>query len=316
MHHDVSVVVPAFNAERHLPGCLDALIAQDYPGDRLQIVVVDNGSTDKTRSIIEGYEVTPVEEPKRGSYRARNAGVAVARGDLIAFTDADCVVAPDWVRELDRAFTEQPLADAMMGYTGAANAGFWADLEQRNFEAFWYRPGEHGPVLRRNGIDTRNCALRADALAELGGFDPEVGFCGDLELSTRLRAGGRTIGFNAAMRARHHNRTELDPILRIKRDHARAFVRIAASQPQGLASSDLPCDFSRFLGIDNRTVHGLGLRCAQLGLFALSGTLQLSLRTLSRVESRPDPLAVRLFKTACGIEWERVILEHRRNEVR
>jgi len=98
---DVSVVVPCFNSESYIAECLEALCNQDHPRERYEIILVDNGSDDRSLEIARKFpRVQCLSEPKRGSYSARNRGVAAARGEVIAFTDSDCAPAPDWVRNM------------------------------------------------------------------------------------------------------------------------------------------------------------------------------------------------------------------------
>src|SRR5205823_6291281 len=97
----VSVIVPAFNAERTIGDCLAALVGQDYPRERLEIIAVDNRSTDRTAAVMCAYPVRVVAERRvQSSYAARNAGLAEARGAILCFTDADCLPDTGWVRAL------------------------------------------------------------------------------------------------------------------------------------------------------------------------------------------------------------------------
>jgi glycosyltransferase involved in cell wall biosynthesis len=98
---DVSVVVPCFNSELYISECLEALCNQDHPRERYEIILVDNGSDDRSLEIARKFpRVQCLSEPKRGSYAARNRGIANARGEVIAFTDSDCAPARDWVRNM------------------------------------------------------------------------------------------------------------------------------------------------------------------------------------------------------------------------
>lgn len=100
----VSVVIPVLNGEGHLSACLDALRRMDYPAERHEILVVDNGSTDRTADVLSRYPVRALYEPRRGTSHARNRGIMAARGDIVAFTDADCVPTTGWLREIVRGF--------------------------------------------------------------------------------------------------------------------------------------------------------------------------------------------------------------------
>jgi glycosyltransferase involved in cell wall biosynthesis len=101
----VSVIVPVLNGERTLRACLVSLLATDYPSDRREIIVVDNGSTDRTAEIIRSVPVRYVHEARRGPSRARNRGIAESTGEILAFTDADCVASTGWLRELVAGFS-------------------------------------------------------------------------------------------------------------------------------------------------------------------------------------------------------------------
>jgi glycosyltransferase involved in cell wall biosynthesis len=102
----VSVVIPVLNGEDHLAGCLNALCRVDYPADRHEILVVDNGSTDRTAEILGRYPVRALHEPRRGTSQARNRGITEATGDIVAFTDADCVPTTGWLREIANGFDD------------------------------------------------------------------------------------------------------------------------------------------------------------------------------------------------------------------
>ena len=110
-----SVVVPAHDAEATVEDCARSLLALDYPPELLEIVVVDDGSRDLTRALLEamGDAVVVVAQAHRGRAAARNAGVRAARGEVIAFTDADCAVEPAWLSEL-----VAPLSDPAAGIAG------------------------------------------------------------------------------------------------------------------------------------------------------------------------------------------------------
>jgi glycosyltransferase involved in cell wall biosynthesis len=96
----VSVIVPVLNGAAHVGRCLEALCAQTYPAERLEILVVDNGSDDETRAVVRRYAVRlTVERSARSPYVARNTGLALAEGDVLAFTDSDCVPDKRWIEQ-------------------------------------------------------------------------------------------------------------------------------------------------------------------------------------------------------------------------
>ena len=102
-----SVIIPVLNGERTIRDCLVSLLRMDYPVDRREILVVDNGSTDGTAGVVAGLAVTYSWEGRRGAPCARNTGIKASRGAIVAFTDADCVVSRGWLRELVQAIEEE-----------------------------------------------------------------------------------------------------------------------------------------------------------------------------------------------------------------
>jgi glycosyltransferase involved in cell wall biosynthesis len=94
----VSVIIPVLNDAEALQVCLQRLEEQTYPGDRFEVIVVDNGSDESIEPIVEGFaHARASHEPQRSSYAARNKGISLAEGEILAFLDSDCVPAQDWM---------------------------------------------------------------------------------------------------------------------------------------------------------------------------------------------------------------------------
>jgi len=111
----VSVIVPVYNDPDGIRDCLTALTNQTYPRNRFEILVVDNGSTDDTRSVVSEFPVEVlVENDIQGSYAARNKGIAHASGEVFAFADADCTPASTWIEAGIQTMTDRN-ADLVSG---------------------------------------------------------------------------------------------------------------------------------------------------------------------------------------------------------
>lgn len=96
----VSVIVPVYNDAARISSCIEALLDQTYPSGLYEILIVDNGSDDGTADVVRRYPVKLLfENSKRSSYAARNKGLAHAQGEVIAFTDADCIPWRDWIEK-------------------------------------------------------------------------------------------------------------------------------------------------------------------------------------------------------------------------
>lgn len=112
----VSVIIPAFNEERHIARCLQYLKGQIESAD--EIIVVDNNSTDTTAAIANAFNVKVIEEKKQGMIPARNRGFNEARYDIIARTDADTHVPPDWIQQIKKRFVDDL---ELLGLSGPAH---------------------------------------------------------------------------------------------------------------------------------------------------------------------------------------------------
>lgn len=211
----LSVIVPVWNGEAVIARCLDALVRQTVDRARYEIIVVDNGSTDRTAEIVRGYPgVTLLAEPRPGSYAARNIAIAQAAAPTIAFTDADCVPDADWVATALAAAEANPGFGVLAGKIelfeeGAPNARVYADYERLfSFpQAF----------AARGNCATANWISRTEVLRALGGFDASLKSGGDRQMALRIRAAGYPLIYIPDMVVRHPVRADRSELVRKRR---------------------------------------------------------------------------------------------------
>lgn len=122
----ISIVIPARNEEEHLRACLESVRALDYPGSRYEVIVVDNGSTDETVSIARSFGVKVLERPGIKVGAVRNAGCRAAVGEILAFTDADCILPQGWL-EAARAHLEKATVGAVGGLCTVPEDSTWIE---------------------------------------------------------------------------------------------------------------------------------------------------------------------------------------------
>jgi O-antigen biosynthesis protein len=220
----ISVVVCAFNEENTIGECLESLMASDYP--KLEIIVCDDGSTDRTVAIARRFPVTVLELPHGGLSRARNAGLAASSGEIVAYLDADAACHPDWPYYLALSFENENVAAS-----GGPNLPFDdIDVVER---AVGLCPGGAQEVLvspeRAEHVPGCNMAFRRSDLERVGGFDPVYRTAGDdVDVCWKLLDSGREIAFAAAAQVRHHRRGTVRGFLRQQRGYGRA-ERLLAS---------------------------------------------------------------------------------------
>lgn len=213
----VSVVVAARNAEQTIAECLDSLVALRYPRDRLELVVVDNGSRDRTRTIVEAYSgsVTLLDESKRGPAPPRNTGIRAGQGDVVALTDADCTVDPGWLEEL-----VAPLADPAIGLAGGTILARRpaTPIELLGEEIHDHRRAIEG--FRPPYVITMNWAARRAVIDTLGPFDETLLRGSDAEYAFRAgQAGFRLVHCPGAI-VYHRNERTLPGLFREGFQHA------------------------------------------------------------------------------------------------
>lgn len=203
----VSVVVPVRNGADTIQDCVASLLAQQYPFQRREIIVVDNASTDATRSIIAALPVISAPEPKVGRSHARNRGVAEARGEIVAFVDSDCVAAVDWLRELTAAFEREPVS-AVAGEILAQPPVTAVQRFTAQREAQWQRRVTTTlPHPFRFAI-TANLAIRREVFDHIGGFDPRFPTAEDSDFGWRFFAAGLAMSYCPTATVSHRLRRD------------------------------------------------------------------------------------------------------------
>lgn len=188
----ISVVIPAYNAERTLPECLAAL--QQQSGNVVEVIVADDGSTDNTAVVATEHGARVVQQNRQGPAAARNLGLAQARGEIVMYTDADCVPAPDWVGQMSAPLADEQVAGVKGAYA-TRQRQVVARLAQLEFEERYALLARHKYI---DFFDTYAVALRKSALQAQGSFDTffPVANNEDVDLAYRLAKGGYKIVFN------------------------------------------------------------------------------------------------------------------------
>ncbi len=182
------MVIPAYNEADYLPGALRSLRAQDFPG-AVEVIVVDNGSTDGTADLAGRLGARVVEERTPGVCAARQRGTEAARGEIVVSTDADTVHPSDWLSRLDGRFAADPTTVAVAGPCRYADPPWWAavvpPLWFAGLAVLYDRLGRVGYVT------ATNVAFRRVGFP---GYDVRLTQGGDeADLLRRLRRWGRVV---------------------------------------------------------------------------------------------------------------------------
>lgn len=224
----VSVVVCTYNAERTLAPCLDSLAKLNYPD--YEVIVVNDGSTDTSLAIAERYtHCRIISQPNKGLSVARNVGAQNATGEIIAYTDSDCVADPDWLAYLVAKMEVSDLA-------ACGGPNFPPPEDSLVPAAVAVSPGGPTHVLLTDDVAEHiagcNMAFRRDALLRLGGFDPIYRAAGDdVDICWRFQDAGYTIGFSAAAVVWHFRRNTVKAYLSQQRGYGKAEALVYSKHP-------------------------------------------------------------------------------------
>lgn len=215
----VSVLIPAHNAARTIGLCLDALAQQSRPPD--EVVVVDNASTDGTAQVASGFRgrlpgLRVVMGGRLGEPVARNRSLEEATGEVLAFTDADCVPQADWLQNAVRALWEWPDCAAVAGRVVGHQPRRLTEryLSVTAFPtpcapAVWEGVGLPPPTFY-----TANLVIRRAALERVGAFDPTLATGCDVDLCVRLLRTGYRVLYDPRLVVAHMQRDTLPKAMR------------------------------------------------------------------------------------------------------
>ena len=191
---EISIVVPARNAAGTIGGCVQSLLEQSVPRERYEVIVVDDGSTDETRQLVERSGATLIPQAQEGPAAARNKGVSVSKGDIVLFTDADCVPEANWVAEMVRSFEDGEIA-GVKGVYRTRQGGIIPRFVQCEYEERYEQMAKQRWI---DFIDTYSAGYRREIFLAEGGFDTRYPSASveDQEFSFRLAERGHKMVFN------------------------------------------------------------------------------------------------------------------------
>jgi len=302
----ISIIIPVCNATHTIGWLLDSIQQLDYPSDRYEVLVIDNNSTDDLESAVAAYPVKLLHEHAvQSSYAARNLGIRQARGEILAFTDADCLVHPHWLRCLQAAFHDPMVGGAAGSVYGVEPARSWVEAvlnRHRHMSPVRYSPSGDRvraalkrsfkrPTRRLSRLlmwlglityyddprlpslplaPTSNVAYRREAFEKVGLFDATCFGGGDVEFAIRLQQQSdmKLIAVPDAI-VYHRHRATLRQLWRV-------YTRYNISRITHI---------ERYLGLDNNVrrqivieslahlIIGIPWSLAKLGFRALRATL-------------------------------------------
>jgi succinoglycan biosynthesis protein ExoA len=238
----ITVIVPVRDEARFIAGTIGQLVAQDYPADRFEILVVDGRSSDATRAIAESLaakhrQVRVLDNPGRLSSAARNVGLGAARGELILVVDGHCQLdGRDHLGNVAAAFRRsgadclgrpQPLDVTEATLLQRAIAAARSSWLGHHPDSFIYSSEERIVPAKSVAV-----AYRREIFDRVGGFDERFDACEDVELNHRVDRAGLRCFFTPAVRVRYFPRSSLRGLFRQMARYGRGRVRLLRKHPE------------------------------------------------------------------------------------
>jgi mycofactocin system glycosyltransferase len=255
----ISIIIPSYNRANELRRCLQSLETLSYPRDCIEIIVIDDASSDATNTMLQEYtqeagskglDVRVVRHTERyGVAISRNTGAEAARYDLLAYIDSDCVASPTWLSDLVPAFQDASIA-AVGGMIHALDRttilGRYEDVRSSLFMGVRAQQVQlEGPL---SYLPTANLLVRREIWHQLGGFAP-LTFGEDVDFCHRLLATNHPILYLPQGVVYHDYRTEWWPFLRIHALYASAEAALLKRHPEQRRVLLLPPEQALFAGM-------------------------------------------------------------------
>jgi glycosyltransferase involved in cell wall biosynthesis len=182
-----SIIIPARNEERNIGRCLDSIRQTVCNNISFEIIVVDNGSTDRTVEIARQKGALVFEKPELTISGLRNFGARQSSGQILAFLDADCAVTPQWLSSASLYLDDTDDVAAFGSPVIVPEGGTWVQ------NAWFNVRGKPGLVMEVNWLESANLFIKRSAFIAVNGFNESLITCEDYDLTQRLRSVGRLI---------------------------------------------------------------------------------------------------------------------------
>ena len=228
----ISFIIPTYNEENYLPLCLDSIFELDYPGNLLDVIVVDNGSEDKTVEIAKSYDVKVLCDANKNVSGLRNLGAMNAQGEILAFLDADCVLTKTGFVYAIQYFNDQEIA-AWGGPPVPSESGSWV---QKTWFLLISSNKEKETVDWLGAVDL---FVRRQQFLEVGGFNESLVSCEDVDLCYRMNQRFGKIISDARIKITHLR--EADTVWQfMKKEMWRGRSNLRGVMSHGFSLKELP----------------------------------------------------------------------------
>ena len=235
-------MIPTYNSGDSLIKTVKSLYEQTYHKDKYEVIVIDDGSTDGTSKFIQELQnkysvnLKYFFQKNKGPAAARNSGINIASGDIVAFIDSDCIAEKDWIQEISKWYENNRVA----GIGGTIKA---KPSDSRVGQYCAYVKMNERPEIDKTGIVylvTANASFRKEYLKQIGGFDERYNFPGgeDMDLCHRLRMQGYVLKYNRNAEVYNQHKQNLASLLKTYFNYGkgRSFLTVSRLSTWDLSS--------------------------------------------------------------------------------
>jgi len=214
----LSIIVPVLNGEATIEPLLKSFLEMDYPKEKIELVIVDGNSTDKTRDIAARYPVKLLTEKREGPNVARNTGIKHTSGEIVAFTDSDCTVPKNWVKKISENFKDQRIG-CVGGNVKRLNDDFLSKYADNSIIPVMRTYKKHKQLDSVGSLVGCpvgcNMSFRRTAIEDAGGFDENVRYSFEEdELIERICRNGYKVTLDPQVIVWHKHRSNLKDLLK------------------------------------------------------------------------------------------------------
>ena len=294
----VTVIIPTKDRRDELTECLGSVFSQDYPKDKVEVIVIDDGSRDGTAAAAAAFPCHVLSLTRnRGQSYCRNLGASRAGGEILAFLDSDCVADGSWLKEIVTYFQWE-----RVGAVGGRVDGYFErsplDRYEKAFSSL--NMGRH---MLYGGADnslvytpTCNLLVRKRVYLETGGIRPDMHVGEDVDFCWRMREGGHLLFYVPFGAVRHKHRNELFPMLRRRAEYGTSEALLYRSHPKKAKTFPVPpFPLAALMGVFAAGLLHPAFLCFSIGCLLTDGALK-KFRTCRR--GVPIPLWKVYFSVA------------------
>jgi mycofactocin system glycosyltransferase len=248
----ITVIIPSRDRGESLVECLRSVFAQDYPSDRVEVIVIDDGSRDETQRLVSTFPCKLLtNRESRGQSYCRNLGARHAKGEILAFLDNDCVAGRSWLKDLAPCL-QWEAAGAVGGYVDGYSDRSALDRYEKAFSLL-----NLGKYIQRGAKDRSvfyvpmcNLLVRKEAFAGSGGLRETLRVGEDVDFCWRMRDAGWQALYVPSGTVKHKHRNKLGPMLRRKADYGSSEAVLYGLHPEKRKSLQIrPLPAAALLGI-------------------------------------------------------------------